>query len=259
MNDTTRQPHAVLDLPSRRLKGLKIERLLDLQQRHQPIRLLEIGTGSGGIAHYFGTHASLRCEVTAVDVVDERLVREGYRFTQVSDTTLPFADASFDVVLSNHVIEHVGKHDAQLHHLRELRRVLTADGVGYLAVPNRWMLVEPHYCLAFLSWLPRPLRTPYLKLLRRGEHYDCEPLSLAQLDALLAKVGFASKHLEFEALREMLAIEGTRSLSARLLARLPDGALAPLRGIIPTLICRIESAQPAPAPPTQGDQTDGRG
>jgi len=30
-----RQPHAVLDLPSRRFKGLKIERLLDLANRPQ--------------------------------------------------------------------------------------------------------------------------------------------------------------------------------------------------------------------------------
>lgn len=242
MNDATRLPHAVLDLPSRRYKGLKIERLLGLAQRPQPLRLLEIGTGSGGIAHYFATHPELRCEVTAVDVADQRQVRDGYRFVQVSDTHLPFDDAAFDVVFSNHVIEHVGLRDAQLHHLHELRRVLARAGVGYLAVPNRWMLVEPHYRLAFLSWLPRSLRTPYLKLLRRGQHYDCEPLSLTQLDVLLAEAGFASKHLEFEALREMLDIEGTRSLPARLLARLPDGALAPLRGIIPTLICRIEHA-----------------
>jgi spermidine synthase len=56
-----RQPHAVLDLPSRNCKGLKIE------------RLLEIGTGSGGIAHYFATHPTLHCEVTAVEVVDQAI------------------------------------------------------------------------------------------------------------------------------------------------------------------------------------------
>ena len=242
MTESARQPHAVLDLPSRRHKGLKIERLLDLQQRPQPIRLLEVGTGSGGIAHYFGTHAGLRCDVTAVDVVDQRLIHDGYRFMQVTDTTLPFADASFDVVLSNHVIEHVGEHDAQLHHLRELRRVMAADGVGYLAVPNRWMLVEPHYRLAFLSWLPHRLRTPYLRLMRRGERYDCEPLNLAQLDALLAEAGFAWRHVEIEALRALLAIEGSSSLAARLVARLPDGLLGALRGSFPTLIARMQSA-----------------
>ncbi len=48
-----RQPHAVLDLPSRNWKAMKIERLLDLHARPQPIRMLEVGTGSGGIAPYF--------------------------------------------------------------------------------------------------------------------------------------------------------------------------------------------------------------
>ena len=239
MNDTARQPHAVLDLPSRRNKGLKIERLLGLQHRHQPIRLLEVGTGSGGIAHYFGTHPNLRGEVTAVDVVDQRLVREGYRFVQVADTMLPFPDGSFDVVLSNHVIEHVGERPEQLKHLRELCRVLAADGVGYLAVPNRWMLVEPHYRLAFLSWLPRPLRTPYLRLMRRGQRYDCEPLTLPRLDALLAEAGFVWRHLEVEALRATLDIEGAHGPGMRLARRLPDALIAGMRRMIPTLICRI--------------------
>src|SRR5690348_18512270 len=114
-----RQPHAVPDLPSRRLKGLKIERLLGLAESPKPIRLLEVGAGSGGIAHYFGTHPELQCEVDAVDVHDNRLVADGYRFQLVSDTRLPFRDQSFDVVLTNHVIEHVGDATAQLAHLKE--------------------------------------------------------------------------------------------------------------------------------------------
>ena len=133
-----RQPHAVLDLASRRLKAVKIERLLDLSARQQPMRMLEIGTGSGGIAHYFATHPDMRIEVDAVDVVDSRLIQENYRFELVSGTALPFPDQSFDVVLTNHVIEHVGDQSAQLAHLHEIRRVLRSEGVGYLAVPNRW-------------------------------------------------------------------------------------------------------------------------
>ena len=236
----TRQPHAVLDLPSRRLKGLKIERLLDLASRPQPMRMLEIGTGSGGIAHYFGTHPQLRCEVDAVDVHDNRLVTEGYRYQQVHDTQLPFEDASFEVVLSNHVIEHVGDEQAQRAHLAEIHRVMHPQGVGYLAVPNRWMLVEPHYRLAFLSWLPRRLRTPYLRMMRRGPRYDCEPLSLPQLDALLANAGFTSRHLEIEAMHTMLAVEDVHSATAHLVQRLPDRAVGLCRRMIPTLICRIE-------------------
>lgn len=238
--DPGRQPHAVLDLPSRRDKGLKIERLLELDARPQPMRMLEVGTGSGGIAHYFGTHPQLRCEVDAVDVHDNRRVSEGFRYHQVADTRLPFADDSFDVVLSNHVIEHVGDERAQLAHLAELRRVLRDDGIGYLAVPNRWMLVEPHYRLAFLSWLPHPLRTPYLRAMGKGEFYDCEPLQMRQLERLLRATGFQYRNLCVEALRQTLEIEREASPATRLLRKVPDGLLNPLRRIIPTLIYRIQ-------------------
>lgn len=98
---------------------MKIERLLELAEHPHPVHMLEIGTGSGGIAHYFGTHPSLRCAVDAVDVVDNRKVQDGFRYHQVQGTQLPFADASFDVVLTNHVIEHVGDANAQHLHLRK--------------------------------------------------------------------------------------------------------------------------------------------
>ncbi|MBI5938600.1 MAG: methyltransferase domain-containing protein [Betaproteobacteria bacterium] len=234
------QPHAVLDLPSRFGKALKIERLLGLSTRHQPLRLLEIGTGSGGIAHYFATHHSLNCDVTAVDVIDQRQIREGYRFVQVADTRLPFDEASFDVVLSNHVIEHVGEENDQRRHLSELRRVLKPGGIGYLAVPNRWMLIEPHYRLAFLSWLPKCWRTPYLRLMRRGTRYDCSPLTLSSVERLLRESGLQFEYMGTHALREILAIEGGKGALATLVATLPDWFLDRLAVINPTLVYRLE-------------------
>lgn len=236
---TARLPHAVLDLPSRRFKGLKIERLLDLASRPQPIRMLEVGTGSGGIAHYFGTHQKLHCEVDAVDVHDNRLITDGYRYQQVRDTQLPFPDQSFDVVLTNHVIEHVGDEQAQRAHLAELHRVLRPDGAGYLAVPNRWMLVEPHYKLAFLSWLPHAWRTPYLRIVHKGEIYDCEPLQMTQLEALLTEAGFQHRNLCIDALRATFEIERSGSIANRVLRKIPDAAFIPLHRIIPTLIYRF--------------------
>lgn len=242
MIDGERQPHAVLDLASREFKGMKIARLLNLQSRPRPLRLLEVGTGSGGIAHFLATHPELRCQVDAVDVHDNRLVSEGYKFQKVSGTRLPFADETFDVVLTNHVIEHVGDSIAQHMHLAELHRVLQADGIGYLAVPNRWMLVEPHYRLAFLSWLPHPWRTPYLRAMRRGEFYDCEPLQLGQLEEMFRETGFRCRNLCVEAWRMTLEIERPHSLGARVLRLLPDPLLTPLRRIIPTLIYTFEKA-----------------
>ena len=238
-----RQPHAVLDLPSRNWKAMKIERLLALAEHAQPIRMLEIGTGSGGIAHYFGTHPILRCDVDAVDVHDNRLTRDGYRFQLVTGTQLPFDDAQFDVILTNHVIEHVGDAAAQHQHLTEIHRVMKQDGIGYLAVPNRWMLTEPHYQLKFLSWWPHVWRTPYLRLMRKGTFYDCEPLQMKQLERMLAQAGFSYRNLCIEAWRATCDIERPQTLGTRLLRATPDTLLKPLRGIIPTLIYRIEPVQ----------------
>lgn len=239
-----RLPHAVLDLPSRRWKGEKILRLLRLAPRAAPWRVLEIGTGSGGIARYLGTHPSVRCMVTSVDVVDLREVHDGFEFRLVAGTALPFDDGEFDVVISNHVIEHVGTRAEQLAHLRECRRVLAPAGVGYLAVPNRWMLVEPHYRLAFLSWWPRRWRSTYLRLMRRGSFYDCEPLTLPELQALFADARLHSENITLAALRETIAIEAPRSLAVRLAGWLPDWIWQRLLRCMPTLICRF---RPGPA------------
>lgn len=234
-----RQAHAIIDLTSRRLKALKIERLLDLNSLSGPVRLLEIGTGSGGIAHYFATHPTLQCAVTAIDVRDNRQVQEGYEYLPVKGVALPFNDARFDVIISNHVIEHVGDINAQLEHLREIRRVLKPCGIGYLAVPNRWMLTEPHYRLKFLSWWPQRWRTPYLRLWRKGEFYDCEPLEMPQLERMLAASGLSGRNLCVEGLRATFNIERPGTFGTRLLARVPDTLLRLLNPINPTLIYRI--------------------
>ena len=190
-----------------------------------------------------------RFEVDAVDVVDNRIVNDGYRYTPVTDTTMPFADESFDIVLSNHVIEHVGDEYAQVKHLSELRRVLKSDGIGYLAVPNRWMLVEPHFRLIFLSWLPRSWRSPYVRLAKKGDFYDCEPLQLPQLERLLTESAFQYQNLCLEALRATFDIERPASAATALLRRIPDALIRPFRPIIPTLIYRCW--RPTEAPPKE--------
>lgn len=239
-----RQPHAVTDLASRRFKALKIERLLGLQQLSQPIRLLEIGCGSGGIAHYFATHPSLQCSVTAVDVHDNRQVRDGYTYHSVQGVQLPFEDQQFDAVISNHVIEHVGDAAAQLVHLQEMRRVLTPTGKAYLAVPNRWMLTEPHYRLKFLSWLPHAWRSPYLRWMGKGEVYDCEPLQMHELERMLAAAGLQYRNQCVEGWRATFEIERPTHWSNRVLQATPNALLNLLRPIIPTLIYQLQRPRP---------------
>jgi phosphatidyl-myo-inositol dimannoside synthase len=238
-----RKGHAVLDLPSRDLKAAKIARLLGFRPGGAHLRLLEIGCGSGGISRYFGTEGPMGWDVVAVDVEDVRQAHGGYAFRLVAGTALPFQDAEFDVVLSNHVIEHVGDPAAQLAHLHELRRVLKRDGVAYLAVPNRWMLVEPHYRLALLSWLPQRLADAYVRLARRGTHYDCRPLAAPALERMLRAAGFSFRQRHGEALRLTYELERPRALAYTVLfKRVPDAMYAALRRAFPTLIYTLRAA-----------------
>lgn len=241
-----RRGHAVLDLHSRNAKARKIKALLGLPQSDDVVKLLEVGTGSGGIAHYFGNSGNPRFDVDSVDVSDTRQVHDGYRFIRVEDVHLPFPDAHFDIVISNHVIEHVGDLGAQRRHVAELRRVIKSSGVGYLAVPNRWQVVEPHYRLAFLSWLPEAWRTPYLRLRNRGIHYDCRPLTVPQIEVLLREAGFNFVQQHGCALRLTFEIERPNARVYRwVFRRVPDVVYAMLRRAFPTLIYTLKPVKSA--------------
>jgi SAM-dependent methyltransferase len=118
-------------------------------------RVLDAGCGGGGMPLSFAEEAD---DVVAIDLVPrfkdagtqlaaERGVRN-LRFLQADGTALPFASASFDVVLSHAVIEHV--HDAP-RYLRECARVLR---------PGGWMYLSTAPYLSFAgAHLPR-LRVP---------------------------------------------------------------------------------------------------
>ncbi|MGC1549548.1 MAG: class I SAM-dependent methyltransferase [Rhodanobacter sp.] len=238
-----RKPHAALDLAGRQAKARKIEQLLALSRKElRPIRMLEIGAGSGAIAHYFCSDADPICDVVAVDVVDQRQQTEGYEFRVVEGVKLPFETASFDVVISNHVLEHVGNREQQLTHLREIGRVLNPQGVAYLASPNRWQIVEPHYRLAFLSWLPHALRNRYLALAGKGNFYDCEPLDMGTLECLLSEAELGYRNICVKAFRYVLIAEHSRAPFARMAGRLPDAWLESLRGLCPTHIYLLRHA-----------------
>jgi SAM-dependent methyltransferase len=70
---------------------------------------------------------------------------------QYSGGRMPFDDGAFDVAWSNAVLEHVGRHDAQVSFVRELMRV---SGAIFLTTPNRFFPIETHTRLPLVHWCP---------------------------------------------------------------------------------------------------------
>jgi Methyltransferase domain len=73
----------------------------------------------------------------------------------------PFADASFDVVFSNSLIEHLGTEERQRAFASEVRR-LSKDGY-FVQTPNRWFPIEPHYLAPLVQFVPQRIRPTVIR------------------------------------------------------------------------------------------------
>ena len=105
------------------------------------------------------TEALLRANDVSLDSID-RSSGEG----------LPWADGTFDVVLSYQVLEHV--RDPRLT-LREAMRVLKPGGRLYFDMPNYHSLIEGHYGIAWLPILAhsKTLARSYVRLAGRNPDF----------------------------------------------------------------------------------------
>lgn len=241
----TASSHASLDLACRWPKAEKIRHLLNLAvEGGSSVRLLEVGTGSGAIPHYFSRLEDRPYQVHAVDVSDQRQVTDGYSFSTYDGQHLPFTDDAFDIVISNHVIEHVGGIEEQAAHLREIRRILAPGGRVYIATPSRWQIIEPHFRLAFLSWLPRSFSDLYLQLAGKGTRYDCYPLTHASLEQLFVEAKLQHRNINARALRVALQLEPSDKWFAASVARIPDAILQSMYRFSPTMVYLLDTGEP---------------
>lgn len=155
----------------------------------KPLReltVVDIGGSAGVMTEVFADHFA---EVIELDI-DHVAIETGRQACEADNvswlcgdaTRLSLADSSVDCIICNHVYEHV---DDQEGLVAEIKRVLTPDGFCYFSAGSRFVLVEGHYKLPFLSWLPHRLSDIYMRLFGWKERYDVKLLSYRNLKKLL--------------------------------------------------------------------------
>lgn len=118
-------------------------------------KLLDFGCGAGERVDQFRRmgYQAFGCDIMLPGRPVEPLrgMIEGGVVGQIaaSPYRIPFADASFDVVFSVTVFEHVMDYDTAL---AEIRRVLKPDGVSVHLFPPPWKPIETH---VFVPWASR--------------------------------------------------------------------------------------------------------
>lgn len=134
--------------------------------------------------------------------IDTSFVEVSDRMVAADVECLPVADDSLEFVLMNHLYEHV-RDPATL--FREAHRVLAPGGGAYVSAGSRLAVIEPHYRLPFLSWLPRPAASLYLRLSGRGRAYEgIRFLTYGPLLRIMREAGFIVHDITEGAIDELL-------------------------------------------------------
>lgn len=194
-------------------------------------RVLDDGCGIGT---YVGRLGEVAARSVGIDFELERAQEAGRRIGRVvacaASEHLPFPDRTFDVVLSNEVIEHVEDDRAAV---AEMARVLRPGGRAIVFCPNRWYPVEQHGVywrgtyhfgnIPLVNYLPDPLRNrlaPHVRTYTRGRLlrlFEGLPLRVVYetrvfggYDNLIARFGGAGRLLRS-------ALQGAERTPARVL------------------------------------------
>jgi len=173
-NDYSERFQVQFDLKSRIPKAKKIQKIIN-EFSTSPLKTcscLDVGCSTGininYLAEYTGFCAGIDIDHPALCFAQTH-AQPNVVIMAGDALYLPFHDESFDIIICSHIYEHVP--DAVLL-MDEIYRVLKTGGFCYFAAGNKFSLVEPHYRLPFLSWLPKRGANLYLRMTKKGTTYS---------------------------------------------------------------------------------------
>jgi len=163
-------------------KAEKIAKLLgkNINSELSDLTALDVGCYDGlltmHLKPFFGTIVGIDPDRVAIRRFMERIERDklNIKVYMASGLEMPFSNGIFDVVICNHVYEHVPDADKLIY---EIYRVLKKGGYLYMAAGNFVCPMELHYQLPFLQYLPLSYGKTYIRLSgKKFIHYDYKNL-----------------------------------------------------------------------------------
>jgi SAM-dependent methyltransferase len=200
------------------------------------LRVLDVGASAGIIVGELGRVFG---EVVGIDI-DEGGIERGRRFLtgpnqelRVGDAmNIPYGDETFDVVVLNHVYEHIPDAGRAFD---EVWRILRPGGIVYVASPNRLAAIEPHHKLVGLSWLPGRAADLYLRAAGKGDRYYERPRTFHGLKRLTAR--FELEDWTLRIIRDPARYEAEDVVGRdAFVTKLPNFVLSVLHAFVPTHI-----------------------
>jgi hypothetical protein len=160
----------------RQRRNVGLSRLIDEIQDIGRVRVLDIG----GLPAFWETVTSAdKCDITILNsergaeskLGEQPDLPKNITFVVGDGCAMPqFDDASFDLVVSNSLLEHVGPWDNVVKAASEAARI---GRHGWVQTPAFEFPLEVHYMLPFVHWLTEPIRGPILRLAKpQFRHMD---------------------------------------------------------------------------------------
>jgi len=234
-NSVGAQQGLLYNTRGRRQKAEKIRAALGITiPTTEAMSLLDIGCASGIITRALAPHFAY---AVGMDLNESglRLARSDPQqeatcasLLRATTSALPFPDCFFDVAICAQVYEHVADQAALAD---EVFRVLKPGGWMFFSGPNRAWPIEDHYKLIGLGWIPRNWASRYLRLAGRGQVFEENLLTSAQLRRLFGRFD----HIDVTPMmiKNPVAFHIQSSWATALFAKLPETIVRGLSWIYP--------------------------
>ena len=125
-----------------------------ISRMNQPITILDVG-GSEEFWKLLMLECGMDIRVTLLNIIEQKVSTPHFDSVIGNVLNLNLTNASFDVIFSNSVIEHIGDYENQ----RKMAEVVKRVGKRYfIQTPNKYFFIEPHFLFPFFQFLPIVIR-----------------------------------------------------------------------------------------------------